>query len=376
MRSSVALPDAKLQGEINSGKLALSPRERSVSTIKTSAILGLRFAVLSLLAVAWAIPAAAQSAEDFYRGKTLKIVVPSTPGGDRALYVLAFVPFFGKHIPGNPTVTPVFMPGAGGSNGVNYTFNVAAPDGLTIVTPLTGVVMAQAMGDDSVRYDVSKFHWLGRTSDSTRIFFVSNKVKARTIADFRSQEVIIGAVGRASETYLNPAFMNSVFGTRFKIVLGYQGAGRMNLAVESGETQGAFTTWNNISTQHPSWLRDKKIRLILQIAGKRHSDLPDIPLMSDLAENDADRALVSFMSSPTQMGQAFAAPPGTPPQLVNALRRAFDATMKDPAFIEKMRTANMEFNPATGEEMTEIVARTIGASPEIIRRYKGAVSER
>ena len=345
-------------------------------TISGSAILILRLAVVSLLAAGWSNPAAAQSVEEFYRGKTLRIVVPSTPGGDRALYVLAFIPFFGKHIPGNPTVTPVFMPGAGGSNGVNYTYNVAAPDGLSIVTPLTGVVMAQAMGEDSVRYDVSKFHWIGRTSDSTRIFFVSSRIKARTIADFRTQEVIVGAVGRASETFLNPAFMNNVFGTRFKIVLGYQGAGRMNLAVESGETQGAFTTWNNISTQHPSWLRDRKIQLILQIAGKRHPDLPDTPLMSDLAENDADRALVSFMSSPTQMGQAFAAPPGTPPHLVNALRRAFDATMKDPTFTEKMRTAKMEFNPATGEEMTDIVAKTIGASPDVVRRYKAAVSER
>jgi tripartite-type tricarboxylate transporter receptor subunit TctC len=348
-----------------------------VSRSSASALPSLKIAAVALLAVALPVcAAAAQPVEDFYRGKTLRIIVPSTPGGDRALYVLAFVPFFGKHIPGNPTITPVFMPGAGGSNAVNYTYNVAAPDGLSIVTPLTGVVMAQATGDESVRYDVSKFHWLGRTSDSTRIFFVSHRTKASTIADFRTQEVIIGAVGRASETYLNPAFMNNVFGTRFKIVLGYQGAGRMNLAVESGETQGAFTTWNNISTQHPDWLRDKKIRLILQIAGKRHPDLQNTPLMSDFAENDSDRALVTFMSSPTLMGQAFAAPPGTPAHLVNALRRAFDATMKDPAFTEKMRAAKMEFNPATGEEMTDIVAQTISAPADVVRRYKAAVSER
>jgi tripartite-type tricarboxylate transporter receptor subunit TctC len=150
----------------------------------------------------------------------------------------------------------------------------------------------------------------------------------------------------------------------------------MNLAVESGETQGAFTTWNNISTQHPNWLVEKKIRLVLQIAGARHPDLPDVPLMADLAENDADRALISFMSSPTQMGQSFAAPPATPPRIVDALRRAFDATMKDPALVEKMRAAKMEFNPASGEQVTEIVARTIGTSPEVIRRYKAAVSER
>jgi len=347
-----------------------------VSTTSAPAISFLRVAIALLLTIASAEAASAQSVEEFYRGKTLRIIVPSTPGGDRALYVLAFVPFFGKHIPGNPNVTPVFMPGAGGSNGVNYTYSVAAPDGLSVVTPLTGVVMAQAMGEDSVRYDVSKFQWIGRTSDSTRIFFVSSKVKARTLADFRMQEVVVGSAGRASETYLNPAFMNNVFGTKFKIVLGYQGAGRMNLAVESGETQGAFTTWNNISTQHSEWLSSKKIRLVLQIAGDRHPDLPDVPLMSELAENEADRLLVSFMSSPTQMGQSFAAPPGTPARMVDALRRAFDATMKDPTFIEKMRSARMEFNPATGEQMTEIVARTVGASPDVIRRYKAAVSDR
>lgn len=348
-----------------------------MSRSSASALPFLKIAAVALLAAASPFcAAAAQSVEDFYRGKTLRIIVPSTPGGDRALYVLAFVPFFGKHIPGNPTITPVFMPGAGGSNAVNYTYNVAAPDGLSIVTPLTGVVMAQATGDESVRYDVSKFHWLGRTSDSTRVFFVSSRTKASTIADFRKHEVIIGAVGRASETYLNPSFMNNVFGTRFKIVLGYKGAGHMNLAVESGETQGAFTTWNHISTQHPDWLRDSKIRLILQIAGKRHPDLQDIPLMSDLAENESDRALVTFMSSPTQMGQAFAAPPGTPKPFVSALRRAFAATMEDPAFIERMRSARMEFNPATGEEMTDIVAQTISAPADVVRRYKAAVSER
>jgi tripartite-type tricarboxylate transporter receptor subunit TctC len=347
-----------------------------VSTISASAIPFLRVAVASMLVLGSPAITSAQSVEDFYRGKTLRLIVPSTPGGDRGLYVLAFTPFFGRHIPGNPTVTPIFMPGAGGSNGVNYTYSVATPDGLSVVTPLTGVVMAQAMGDESVRYDVSKFNWIGRTSDSTRIFFVSSNVKARTIADFRAQEVIIGAVGRASETYLNPAFMNNVFGTKFKIVLGYQGAGRMNLAVESGETQGAFSTWNNISTQHAEWLLSKRIRLVLQIAGVRHPDLPNVPLMSELAENEADRALVSFMSSPTQMGQSFAAPPGTPPRMVDALRRAFDATMQDSAFVERMRAAKMEFNPATGEQMTEIVARTISAPPEVVRRYKAAVSER
>ena len=194
-----------------------------MSTIRAPALPFLRSAIAALLAIASPVAATAQSIEEFYRGKTLRIIVPSTPGGDRALYVLAFVPFFGKHIPGNPTVTPVFMPGAGGSNGVNYTYSVAAADGLSIVTPLTGVVMAQAMGEDSVRYDVSKFQ-LDRAHLELNAHLLrvdqGQGAHACRLQDARGR---CRRVGRASETYLNPAFMNNVFGTKFKIVLGYQG---------------------------------------------------------------------------------------------------------------------------------------------------------
>ncbi len=333
-------------------------------------------AAACLLAICASLaPANAQSIADTFRGKTLRLLVPSVPGGDRALYAIAFANFFGRHVPGNPNVQPVFMPGAGGSTAVNYAYSVAAPDGLSIVTPLAAVVMAQAVGDDSVKYDVSKFHWLGRITDATRVLNVSSKVDASTLDDFRKREIIIASVAKASETYMLPAFINKVFGTKFKIVTGYQGAGSMNLAVEKGEAQGSFSTWNDINSYHPEWTREGgPMRLVLQIALKKQRDLPNVPLLLDLAENQADRDLVAFMSSGQEMGQSYAAPPGTPAPIVEALRRAFDATMKDPAFIEKTHTAKMQFNPITGEELTPVVMRTIGAPKSVVERYKAAVS--
>ena len=319
--------------------------------------------------------ASAQSMADTFRGKTFRILVPSAPGGDRALYPTILAGFLGKHIPGNPAVLPVFMPGAGGSVALNNAYTVAAPDGLTIVTPLVAVITAQAVGDELVKYDVSKFNWIGRIADATRVLLMSSKVGAKTIPDLRGREVVIGAVARASETYLMPAFMNKIFGTRFKIVTGYQAAGKMNLAIESGETEASITTWNDIRNYHLDWVREGgPMRLIVQIALAKHPELPNLPLLLDYAGNQADRDLIAFMSASSQMGQSYAAPPGVPAPIVEALRRGFDDTMKDPLFQERMRSGKMEFNPITGEELTTIVARTIGTPKSVIDRYKAAVA--
>jgi tripartite-type tricarboxylate transporter receptor subunit TctC len=328
--------------------------------------------------VAWAVavpiaPAAAQTLADSFRGKTIRMLLPTLPGGGRSLYALPFAGYFGKHIPGNPTVLPVFMPGAGGMIAVNNAYGVAAPDGLTIVSPLASVVTAQALGDEAAKYDAGRLNWIGRITDATRIFFVSTRIAAKVLADFRAGEVVIGASGRSSETYLNPAFMNKVFGTKFKIVTGYQSAGAMNLAVERGETEGAFSTWNDVGSYHPDWLPDGKIRIVLQIGLAKHPTLTDVPLLIDLAENDADRGLVAFMSSDSQMGQSYAAPPGVPAPIVKALRQAFDDTMQDPGFIEKMQAAKVQFNPMNGEELGRSVKATLAAPRAVIERYKAAL---
>jgi tripartite-type tricarboxylate transporter receptor subunit TctC len=310
----------------------------------------------------------------FYAGKTIKMLLPTAPGGGRALYALPFAEAFSRHIPGNPKVLPVFMPGAGGSTAINNAHNVAEPDGLTIVSPLKGAVIAQAIGDPSVKYDVRAFNWIGRITDATQIFFVSNRVNARTIDDFRQNEIVIGAVGRASVTYQIPAFIKTVFGTKFKIVTGYPSAGATNLSVATGETQGAFTTWNDLQSYHPDWLREGSARVVIQIALRRHRDLKEIPLLTDFASDEDDQRLVEFMSSSSELGQTFAAPPGVPAPVVDALRKAFDETMKDVGYIEKLRKANIEFNPMSGRQLTDEILKTLATPKPLINRYQAAIN--
>jgi tripartite-type tricarboxylate transporter receptor subunit TctC len=342
---------------------------------KTGVFLLARACVASMLWLAFPPPVSAQPMADYFRGKTLKLLTPSVPGGDRALYSLAFASFFGKHVPGNPAIQPVFMPGAGGSTAVNYAYGNAAPDGLTIVTPLAAVAMAQAVGDESVRYDVAKFNWIGRITDATRVLLMSKRVGATTLADLRNREVVIATIARASETFMLPAAIKKIFGAKFKIVTGYQGAGKMNLAVEAGEADGSFPTWNDVGSYHPDWVREGgSMRLIVQIALRKQADLPDVPLLLDLAGTKADRDLIAFMSSGQEMGQSYAAPPGVPAPVVAALRQAFDDTVSDPAFIERLRTAKMQYNPIGGEELTRIVTRTVGVPKSVVDRYKAAVA--
>jgi tripartite-type tricarboxylate transporter receptor subunit TctC len=331
-------------------------------------------ALLSVAIIAGVTPASSQSIAEHFAGKSVRIIVPSLPGGDRGLYPTVFAPFFAKHIPGNPKVVPVFMPGAGGSTGVNYIYNVAPPDGLTLVTPLVAVVTAQAVGEESVKYDVRKLNWVGRITGATRVLMVSAKIPAKTLPELQGQEVIIAAGGRTSETYLMPAFMNYLLGTKFKIVLGYEAAGKRNMAVINGEVDASITTSNDVRHFHADRIKEGgTLRLIVQVAWKRDHSLPNLPLLLDYAKDQADRDVIEFMSAGSQMGQPYATSPGTPAPVVDALRRAFDATMKDPAFLAKMQQADMDFDPATGEELTEIVTKTIAAPKSVVDRYIAAI---
>ncbi len=340
-----------------------------------------RFVPSAIFAVATLAPflalaptASADPIADHFRGKTIRLIWPGAPGGDRGLYAFPFMKHFGRHLPGNPNIVPAFMPGAGGAIAINYIHGVAAPDGLTIATPLAPVVIAQATGSKSVKYDVSRLGWIGRISDATRILFVTAASGVSSTKDLTQREVVVGSTGRASETFINPAVMNQMLGTKFKTVTGYKAQPEVNLAPQRGETDGAFSTWNNISNIQGDELKKGTIRIIVQIAPKRHLDLQEVPLLIDMARNDEARAVIEFMTSSSQMGQSYVAPPGTPAPILEALRQAFDETMKDPAFVAELRRGNTELNPIGGKELTAVVARTIGMPKSAIDRYQRAIA--
>ncbi len=321
------------------------------------------------------VPVWAQgSLEDHFRGKTLSVIIPTTPGGDRMANAAPFIKYFGRHIPGQPNVVPSFMPGAGGAVGMNYLQSIAPRDGLTIATPLAPVVVAQVTGEKTVKYDVAKMNWIGRTADSTQVLYVWHTVDAHTLDDLRRRKVTIGSSGATSASTIIPYVMNHAFGTQMQVVLGYSGSAAFNLAVQRGETDGALTTWNNVRNSHADQLRDKKIRVIFHVSLSRNPELPDVPLALDMATNDDDRALMEFMSSSAELGQSFIAPPEVPAPIVAVLRRAFDATMQDPDYIKLSQQAGNVLNPMNGAALTALNARTLATPQKVIERYQAAVT--
>ena len=333
------------------------------------------WAVLAMTPMMLATSALAQeSVEDHFRGKTVTVIIPTSPGGDRMTNAAPLMKFIGHHIPGNPTVVPAFMPGAGGAVGMNYLQGVAARDGLTIATPLAPVVMAQVTGEKTVKYDVAKMNWIGRTADSTQVLYVWHTVDVHSLDDLKSRKVVIGSSGATSASTIIPYVMNYTFGTKMQVVLGYSGSAAFNLAVERRETDGALTTWNNVRNNHASQLHDGKLRILFQVSLSPNPDLPNIPLALNMASNDDDRALIEFMSSSAELGESFIAPPGVPKPIVEALRRAFDATMTDPEYLKLSQQVGNVLNPMSGAALTELNARTLATPRKVIDRYQAAVS--
>jgi tripartite-type tricarboxylate transporter receptor subunit TctC len=240
--------------------------------------------------------------------------------------------------------------------------------------PLAPVVMAQVTGDKTVKYDVSKMNWIGRTVDSNQVLYVSNTAKAQTFAELKTNRVVIGSSGPASASAVIPYVMNVVFGTQMHVVLGYSGSATFNLAVQRGETDGALTTLGTVRNNYAAQLKEGKIRILFQVSLARHPDLPDVPTALEMAAPGDDRSLIELMTSTSEMGQAFVAPPDVPGPIVAALRRAFDATMQDPDYIALSEKTGNSLNPLDGAALAAIVATAMATPQKVIDRYQAAVA--
>jgi tripartite-type tricarboxylate transporter receptor subunit TctC len=338
--------------------------------------IGLLRAACCVLALAATLsPAAAQSADDaaaFFKGKTIRVDIATGPGGAYGAYGLVFAQYFGKHVPGNPAVVTEYRPGAGGVVAANYLYNVAPKDGTVIAIPLAPIVLGQYTGA-SVQYDASKFNWIGQMAELTRLYAVWHTSPLKTFDDLITHESVAGTTGRGSETYMNPALMNHVFGTKIKIVSGYKGSNDLMLALERGEISGASGTWANFAGNHPDWVRDKKIRFLVQIGLSKLPGYDNVPLLSDLAKNDADRQLIEYMSLVTQsVGFSVMSPPGVPDATVAVLRNAFDATMKDPEFLAGAQKCCVDLRPASYKSVEEAVRKAVNSPKALLDRFIAA----
>jgi tripartite-type tricarboxylate transporter receptor subunit TctC len=339
----------------------------------------IRSALLALTLGAIAIaPALADPVVDFYTGKTISLYIGFTQGGGYDTYARTVARFLGKHIPGNPTIVPRQMPGAGSLAATNYLYNVAPKDGTALATADQALPVNEFVDDPAVRFHSDQFNWIGNANADVNIMLTWQASGIKTIDDARAREVTMGATAPAPNTSaLYPRLTNTMLHTKIKIVTGYPGGADIDLAMERGELDGrGSNAWATLKATRPEWVRDQKVNILMQIGLARAKDLPDVPLLTELVKAGDDAALVKLLSATTAIGRPIFSTPNVPADRVAALRRAFDATMTDPDFLAAAQKAGLDLNPSTGEEVQGIVADMLATPKSVSERLKAIIAGR
>jgi len=352
---------------------ALRPGRRRVAENKMP-----RIAICCLssaLALSIAHPAAADPVADFYRGRSINLYVGYTAGGGYDTYARVLAQHMGQYIPGNPRILPQDMPGAGSLRAANFLYNAAPRDGTAIATIGRGLAMEPLIGSSPTNFDARKFLWLGSGSDEVSICGTWHTSPVRTWQDMQTIPFKVAGEGSGSDPDIFASMLKRVFGVKLRIVTGYPGSAEMALAVERGEVEGRCG-WSltSIRQMRPDWLPTKQFRPIVQLALKRSPDLGDLPTFSDYATTESQRQILKLVLSRQSMARPFVAPPGLPADRAEALRKAFDRTMTDQAFIDEARARALEVNPVSGAEIERLVAEIYQTPPEIVALAKAAVA--
>lgn len=333
-------------------------------------ILGAALAAAALFAQGpVAQPAAAQAPEQFFKGKTVNLVIGFTAGGNYDLYARLLAEFIGKHIPGQPQVIVQNRPGAGSLNAATYVVSVQPADGLTIAMTANALPLDQLLEGDKAKVDMKKVRWLGNLVELTSAATVWHTAPVKTLDDMKKTEVVFGSTGPSGETYVVPVVMNDVLGTKIRMVTGYPGINEVMLAVERGEIHGRSGSWSNVQ-QKPDWIAEKKIIPLMQIGVRKHPDLGNLPMFTDLAVGEENKKVAELISAVVAISRAPYLAPNTPEDRVKALRAAFDATMKDPDFIRTAKERNMELSPSSGEEVERQLSRVLTVTPQLVARLQ------
>jgi tripartite-type tricarboxylate transporter receptor subunit TctC len=332
-----------------------------------------RLAISVLPAVAAlgiAVPAVADGHGDvseFYKGKTVTVMVPSGLGATLGLYGRLTTEHLGKHIPGNPTVIIQSRPGGGGTKGAAYAYNAAPKDGTYIAEALAPSVLAPLLR--KMKFDASKFQWLGSIAPRPAVISVWHKSPVKNLEEARKIEAIMGSTGLGSETYLAPTLLNHIAGTKFKIVKGYKGGAKINKAMEGGEVHGRMNYWSGWTAGKPGWLKEKKLHHIATYGGDI-PELKDIPSLGSLAKNAEETAMVKFLEVAPRIGMGFWVHEDVPKKRVAALRKAFMAMLNDPAFLADAKKRKAPVTPVAGETLDKLVAEAYATPPATIAKLK------
>jgi tripartite-type tricarboxylate transporter receptor subunit TctC len=332
--------------------------------------------VLALLSLAGPA-AAAEDVATFYKGKTLRIVVGVAVGSGYDINARLLARHMAAHIPGQPTVIVQNQPGAGSLTMTNQLYASGPFDGTVIGAPFNGLPTTPLLQPGGARFDATKLNWLGSSNRETQITYVWHTAPVQNVAELAQKELVVGAQAPGSTQYDFPVLANRLFGFKFKVITGYESTPKIHLAMERGEVQGnGATNWSTLKALNSNWLEDKKVKPIVQWALKKHPELSDVPMILDLAKTDADRQALLLALARLEFGRPFFLPPNVPPERVEALRRAFDATMRDPAYLAETEKLKIDIEPLTGEQVASLIAEVFATPAETVARVRDAMGSR
>jgi tripartite-type tricarboxylate transporter receptor subunit TctC len=332
---------------------------------------------IAVAVVTLAIPVAPAPAQpDFFRGKTIAMLIGYTSGGGYDLYARVLSRHMGRHIPGNPAIVPQNMPGAGSLRVAGFLYSAAPKDGTTIGMFGRGVAMEPLIGSTAAAFDARKFTWLGSGSDQVSLCATWHTSPVKTWDDMLKLPFTVGGEGPGSDPDMFAIMLKNLFGAKLKLVSGYPGGPEVNLAMERGEVDGRCGwSWSSIKITRSDWLKDKRINLVLQMALQKSAELPDVPLVMDAARNDRERQILRLMLARQAMGWPFIAPPDLPAERAQVLRQAFDDTMRDPEFLAEAKQRLLDVNPMRGVDIGKLITELYQTPSEVIAATKAMIVE-
>lgn len=330
-----------------------------------------KLAMAAAVASCFTFPAAAaDSVADFYRGKTVRVIIPASMGGSVAVYGRLMADFIGRHIPGNPTAIAASMPSAGGVQSVDYIFNAAPKDGTTIGEILSPSILVPMLG--GAKFDPTQIQWIGSLTARPGVVSVWHTSPATTLADAKKISLNFGSSGLGAGNFQIPTLANAVLGTRFKVVMGYPGGSEINLAIEKRELDGRFNYWTGWTSAKPDWIRDHKLIFLFR-TGPRASDMPkDLPAFDQLVSGQ-ERQMVHIAEAPDSIGVGFWVAPGLPSERLAALRKAFQDMLHDDKFLAEAEKLRTPIDPVPADELHKIVADLYVTPKPVVERFKGLI---
>jgi tripartite-type tricarboxylate transporter receptor subunit TctC len=321
-------------------------------------------------------PGHAQSVDDFYRGKTVNLIIGYSVGGGYDLYGRLVSRHIGKHIPGRPAIVPQNMTGAGSLRAAQYIYSVAPKDGTTFGTFGRTIATTPLLTPATAQFDGTRFTWLGSVTNEVSTCVTWHTSPVKTWNDILTKEVAMGGEGPGADPDVYALLYKNVFGAKMKLVTGYHGTNDTTLAMERGEVDGLCgLSWSTMKARHQQWMDEKKLNIIIQAALRKQPELADVPLASDLTQDREKLQILKLFLASQETARPFAAPPDIPADRKAALIRAFEATMKDPEFLAEAQKLNMDINPLNAKGVDDILADLYATPKAVLEKAAQATSK-